>query len=79
MLKKIERINQLAAKAKTEEGLTADETIERAALRKAYLAHMRGQLDAHLHSLKIVAEDGNDATPANLKARKEARIHTKKN
>lgn len=78
MLKKIERINELAAKAKTPEGLTADEVIERASLRKAYLANMRGQLDAHLHSLKIVDEDGNDITPAKLRASKEARKHGKK-
>lgn len=73
MEKKIERINELAAKAKTDEGLTPEELTERDALRKDYIAHMKGQLDSHLHSLKIVDEDGNDITPEKLKASKAAR------
>lgn len=35
--KKIDRINELAHKAKTPEGLTPEETAERAALRQEYL------------------------------------------
>ena len=41
---KIDRINALARKAKTPEGLTAEETAEREALRREYI-------DAHKQSL----------------------------
>lgn len=39
---KIDRINALARKAKTPEGLTAEETAERAALRQEYVAAVPG-------------------------------------
>ena len=46
---KIDRINALAAKQNTPEGLTEEEAAEQAALRAEYLAefraHMRGTLD----------------------------------
>ena len=47
--KQIDRINELARKAKTPEGLTEWEEMERAALRREYidsvLGSLRGQLD----------------------------------
>ena len=47
--KKIDRINELARKAKSPEGLTEWEEAERAALRREYvdsvLGSLRGQLD----------------------------------
>jgi len=47
--KQIDRINELARKAKTPEGLTEWEEAERAALRREYvdsvLGSLRGQLD----------------------------------
>ena len=43
---KIDRINALARKAKTPEGLTAEETAERAALRQEYVAAVRANLEA---------------------------------
>ena len=42
--KKIERINELARKAKTPQGLTPEETEERAALRQEYLNSIMGNL-----------------------------------
>lgn len=53
----LDRINQLAAKARTE-GLTPEETNERDELRKEYLAAVRRNIDAQLESVQIVETDG---------------------
>ena len=53
--KKIDRINELARKAKTPEGLTPAETEERAALRQEYLNNLRRELD----NTWVVDEQGN--------------------
>ena len=50
---KIDRINALAKKAKTE-GLTEAETAERKALREAYIAAYRKSLRAQLDNLYAV-------------------------
>ena len=55
---KIERINALARKAKTPEGLTPEETAERDALRKEYVAAFRASLTAQLENTYIVEPDG---------------------
>ena len=55
--KKIERINELARKKKTE-GLTKDETAEQAALRKEYLEGFRANMESLLDGLVIQEEDG---------------------
>ncbi|MBP1933686.1 DUF896 domain-containing protein [Ammoniphilus resinae] len=55
---KIQRINQLARKSKTD-GLTPSEKKEQDALRKEYVQAVRNSLKANLDSLKIVDEDGN--------------------
>jgi uncharacterized protein YnzC (UPF0291/DUF896 family) len=52
---KIERINVLAKKAKSE-GLTDDEIIERDALRKEYLADIKANFKATLDNVEIVDE-----------------------
>ena len=57
--KKIDRINELAKKAKTPEGLTAEELEERAALRQEYLNSVMGNLRRELDNTWIVAENGN--------------------
>ena len=57
--KKIDRINELARKAKTPEGLTAEELEERAALRQEYLNSVMGSLRRELDNTWIVAEHGN--------------------
>ena len=54
----IKRINELAHKAKTE-GLTEEETAERARLRQEYLAVFRGNLRMQLDNTYLVDEQGN--------------------
>ncbi len=55
---KIDRINALARKAKTE-GLTPDELAERDALRREYVAAVKASLTAQLDNTYIVDEKGN--------------------
>ena len=55
----IDRINELARKAKTPEGLTPQEHAERETLRKAYIADFRQSLQGHLDNMYIVDEKGN--------------------
>ncbi|MGM9558170.1 MAG: DUF896 domain-containing protein [Oscillospiraceae bacterium] len=55
---KIDRINELAKKAKTV-GLTPEEDAERAQLRQEYLAAVRQNLRAQLDNTFIVDENGN--------------------
>ena len=50
---KIDRINQLARKAKTPEGLTAEETSERDALRREYVDAFKASLTAQLDNTVI--------------------------
>ena len=57
--KEIDRINELARKAKTEEGLTPEETVERAALHREYIDSMVGNLKGHLDNTYYVDEQGN--------------------
>ena len=52
---KIDRINELAKKHK-EEGLTPEETAERHALRKEYIAGFRKSLTHHLENTYVVDE-----------------------
>jgi len=56
--KKIDRINELARKAKTE-GLTEAETAERAALRREYIDAVVGSLKGNLDNTYYVDEKGN--------------------
>ncbi len=55
----IDRINELARKAKTDEGLTPEEHAERAELRKAYIAEFRQSLQTQLDNTYIVDHKGN--------------------
>ena len=55
---KIDRINELAKKHKTE-GLTKEEEEEHAILRAEYVAAFRENLLAHLDNTYIVDEKGN--------------------
>lgn len=54
----IERINELARKAKTV-GLTEEEAAERAVLRQEYVAAVRENLRAQLDNTYLVDEKGN--------------------
>lgn len=54
----IARINALAAKAKTPEGLTPEELEERAKLRRIYIDSVVGNLKGQLDNTSIVYPDG---------------------
>ena len=55
---KIERINFLARKSKSE-GLTEEEKLEQAELRKEYIEAYRRNLESQLQSIVTVDEKGN--------------------
>ncbi len=55
--KLIDRINFLANKSKTEEGLTEEELAEQAELRKEYLRLFREGFRQRLESIKVVKEN----------------------
>ena len=57
--KQIDRINELARKAKTPEGLTEAEAAERAVLRRAYIDSVVGNLKGHLDNTYFVEADGS--------------------
>ena len=50
---KIDRINELAHKKKSE-GLTPDEVLEQAELRREFLAEKRADVKSQLESIEIV-------------------------
>ena len=56
---KIARINVLAKKAKSAEGLTVEERNEQKALREEYIAGFRASMQAQLDNTYIVDENGN--------------------
>ena len=55
----IDRINELARKAKTPEGLTEEERAEQAVLRRAYIDSVVGNLKGQLDNTVIVDEKGH--------------------
>ena len=55
----INRINFLARKSKTPEGLTEEERAEQAELRNAYVLAMRASLRGQLESTVVVYPDGS--------------------
>lgn len=55
---KIDRINALARKAKTPEGLSEAETAERAALRREYINSVVGNLEGQLGNTYLVDAQG---------------------
>lgn len=59
---KIDRINALARKSRTPEGLTAAEKAEQATLRAEYVAAVRRNLEAQLDAAEIVEPDGTRHT-----------------
>lgn len=54
----IDRINALARKSRTPEGLTPEEREEQAALRQAYVAAVRENLSAQLDATVLLRPDG---------------------
>lgn len=57
--RKIDRINELARKAKSPEGLTPEETAERDALRREYIEAYKRSLTAQLNSTVVQYPDGS--------------------
>ena len=73
--KKIDRINELAKKKKTE-GLTPEEKVEQAKLREEYIEGYRRTVRHHIEGIKIVDEEGNDVTPETLRqVQREKGLH----
>ena len=56
---KINRINELARKSKTPEGLTKEEKEEQAILRNDYINSVKASLIGQLENTYIVDEKGN--------------------
>ena len=56
---KIDRINELARKQKTEEGLTNEERFEQQKLRSEYINSIKRNLSLQLENTVIVDEKGN--------------------
>lgn len=56
---KIDRINELAKKSRTDEGLTEEEKTEQAALRREYIDSFKASLVGQLDNTYIVDEKGN--------------------
>ena len=67
---KINRINELAAKAKTG-NLTMEEAKERTSLRKEYLDTFRATMRNTIENVKVVDQEGNDVTPEKVKQAKK--------
>ncbi len=65
---RIARINELARKSKTAEGLTEEEREEQKQLRQAYIADIRRNLRGQLENITIVEPDGS-LTPVRSKKR----------
>lgn len=55
---KIKRINELAHKSKTPEGLTAAEKEEQQKLRQEFLANIRANLKSQLDNIDVQNPDG---------------------
>ena len=55
---KLERINALARKSRTEEGLTEEEKAEQAALRQEYILEFRASMTGILDNTYIQRENG---------------------
>ncbi|GAK01966.1 hypothetical protein JCM19037_164 [Geomicrobium sp. JCM 19037] len=69
--KKIDRMNELAKRARTM-GLTHDEEFEQHSLRDEYLSSLRTSFKKQLQAVKVVDENGSDVTPHSLKKRRRS-------
>ncbi|MGM8213334.1 DUF896 domain-containing protein [Virgibacillus sp. W0430] len=64
--KKIQRLNDLAKKAKSG-ALSEEEIKEQSALRKEYLQNIRQSFTNQLQSMTVIDPKGNDVTPEKVK------------
>ena len=72
-IKELDRINALARIAR-ERPLTAGESAERIALRRGYLAAIRGNVNTMLATATVIDPEGRDVTPGKLRAAQAAGI-----
>ena len=63
---KLNRINELAKKAK-ETGLTTAEQKEQQRLREEYLSNVRSSFKNQLKTMTVIDPRGNDVTPAKVR------------
>lgn len=68
--KEIDRINELARKSKTEEGLNSAEKEEQAALRQAYVSAMRASLRGQMEHTIVEYPDGTKKRLSDMKKQK---------
>ena len=64
----IDRINELARKSKTPEGLTEAEKQEQAQLRQEYLAAFRASMKQQLEGVYRIDDKGKRVPPKNRKS-----------
>ncbi len=74
-INELDRINELARKAKTT-ALSAAEIAERNALRQAYLRQVRGQMNNILSTVTVIDPEGRDVTPMKLRDAQAAGMQT---
>lgn len=72
----LQRINELAKKAKTE-GLTEEERSEQKMLRERYLKRFRQAFEKQLHGITIIDKNGNDVTPLKLKNAQKKKVRSR--
>lgn len=64
---KLDRINALAKKAKTPEGLTEEEKAEQQKLRQEYLQNVRKSFTNQFKTMTVIDPAGNDVTPKKVR------------
>ena len=74
-INELDRINELARKAKTT-AVSAAEIAERNALRQAYLRQVRGQMNNILSTVTVIDPEGRDVTPMKLRDAQAAGMQT---
>lgn len=67
----IQRINELARKSKTVEGLTEAELQEQAQLRRAYIDNIKRNIKAQLDNIDIKEADGSITHVKDIPRRKK--------
>lgn len=71
---KLQRINELAKKAKTT-GLSIEEAKEQTSLRKQYLETFRNAMRDTIEHVKIIDPEGNDVTPEKVKEKRHNNLN----
>ncbi|MCG6504238.1 DUF896 domain-containing protein [Kingella pumchi] len=74
-INELDRINELARKAKTT-ALSEAEIAERNALRQAYLRQVCGQMNNILSTVTVIDPEGRDVTPMKLRDAQAAGMQT---